>query len=159
MPCGTGSSQCLNNLHGHGDRADPVRKKKLDSKINEPPNDGEKQEHTRLYAAKCAPAARRSGNAIGNEQRNKKRGAGSGEAENENDGKNRDAGDQQCTFFRLGLFNAVAAQIAAGCACAIAAKSPSAFGALGNRRFVGMEIAVHKNLLHISNIFYNIIYS
>ena len=143
MLCGTGSSQCLNNLHGHGDIADPVRKKKLDSKIDEPPNDREKQEHTRLYAAKCAPAARRSGN----EQRNEKRGAGSGEAENENDGKNRDAADQQCTFFRLGLFNAVAAQIAAGCACTIAAKPPSAFGALGNRRFVGVEIAVHTSSL------------
>ena len=147
MPCGTGSSQCLNNLHGHGDIADPVRKKKLDSKIDEPPNDREKQEHTRLYAAKCAPAARRSGN----EQRNEKRGAGSGEAENENDGKNRDAADQQCTFFRLGLFricrNAVAAQIAAGCACTIVAKPPSAFGALGNRRFVGVEIAVHTSSL------------
>ena len=140
MLCGTGSSQCLNNLHGHGDIADPGRKKKLDSQIDQPPNDGEKQEHTRLYAAKCAPAARRSGN----EQRNEKRGAGSGEAENENDGTNRDAADQQCTFFRLGLFNAVAAQIAAGCACTIAAEPPSAFGALGNRRFVGVEIAVHK---------------
>lgn len=148
MLCGTGSSKCLNNLHGHGDIAGPVRKKKLDSKIDEPPNDREKQEHTRLHAAKCAPAARRSGNAIGNEQRNEKRSAGSGEAENENDGKNGDAADQQCAFFRLGLFriclNAVAAQIAAGCACTIAAKPPSAFSALSNRRFVGVEIAVHK---------------
>lgn len=147
MLCGTGSSQCLNNLHGHGDIADPVRKKKLDSKIDEPPNDREKQEHTRLDAAKCAPAARRSGNAIGNEQRNEKRGAGSGEAENENDGKNGDAADQQCAFSDL-TFSAYAAM-------QLRHKLPP--GALAQSRqsplphlahwFIGMEIAVHKSSL------------
>ena len=143
MPCGTGSSQCLNNLHGHGDIADPVRKKKLDSKINEPPNDGEKQEHTRLYAAKCAPAARRSGN----EQRNEKRGAGSGEAKNENDGKNGDAADEQWTFSDL-TFSAYAAmqlrhKLPPG---ALAQSWQSPLPHLAHW-FIGMEIAVHKSSL------------
>lgn len=150
----------LHNLNRHGDEANTIGKEEFNHKIDDPTNDGEEQEHTRLNCAERMPATGKLRKRISKHESDIERKIARGQAMDEHGAEDYAGADQQLPLVRLQLcpigIYTVTAEVGAVTVYTGFTQGFTTFGAITYGRLIWILIAIDRTPPTFYNIIYNI---